>query len=197
MSVTKASLLQDNYGSSASGTAPVGSIVIWGGRSGSVPDGWVICNGAYLSKTQYPDLYNAFTNNQTAGNPHGPDDPNNSNNFKIPDLRSRFVICTNGVDINVGSTGGSADAVVVEHEHFIASTTGYEGNESAKAELTSDKYVSQLGVGGSSALDERRDYVLERSISEANVGRTSSTGESGIGKNLPPYYALAFIIRVS
>ena len=56
--------------------------------------------------------------------------------------------------------------------------------------------MSTFGVGGSGGAQEARDYVLERSGHEANVGRTSSTGESGTGKNLPPYVGLYYIIRV-
>jgi microcystin-dependent protein len=178
MSVTQASLLGDTFGSSASGTVPVGGIIMWSGSS--VPTGWALCNG------------------QT------------SNGVQTPDLRNRFIvgvdsITKSGVTTQTGSSpydpgdiGGSADAVVVEHEHFVASSTGYEssGND-PKVELTSNKWVSTFGIGGTAEFEERRDYVLERSGDEANVGRTSSTGESETGKNLPPYYALAFIMRVS
>jgi hypothetical protein len=163
MSVTQASLLGDTFGSSASGTVPVGGIIMWSGSVASIPTGWSLCNGA----------------NGT------------------PNLQDKFIVGA-GSGYAVAATGGSANAVVVEHEHFVASSTGYEGNgDDPKVQLTSNKWVSTLGLGGTGDVQEKRDYVLERSGDEADVGRTSSTGESGTGKNLPPYYALAFIMRVS
>ena len=163
MSVTQASLLGDTFGSSASGTVPVGGIIMWSGSVASIPTGWSLCDG----------------NNDT------------------PNLQDKFIVGA-GSGYGVGATGGSADAIVDEHEHFVASSTGYEGNgNDPKVELTSDKWVNTFGIGGTGNTQEVRDYVLERSGHEANVGRTSSTGESRTGKNLPPYYALAFIMRVS
>lgn len=113
-----------------------------------------------------------------------------------PDLRDRFIVGS-GSTYSTGSEGGSANAIVVAHEHFVASSSGLTSGEDAKDPLTSDKYVSSAGFGGNSSDDENRDYVLETSISESDVGRTNSVGSSGIGANLPPYYALAFIMRIS
>ena len=89
-----------------------------------------------------------------------------------PDLRDRFVVGA-GTLYSVGSTGGSADAVVVEHSH----TTNIDGGHVIP------------GNGGSS-------------FPYGGAGTYSSTvfsmddeGVSGTNANLPPYYALCFIMK--
>jgi microcystin-dependent protein len=167
--------------------SPVGSIMMWPGSLDTWPTAnWRQCNGAGLSTTTYSDLFNiiGYTYGGTGAT------------FNLPNLQNNFIVGA-GDSYNLSATGGSANAVVVEHEHFVASSTGYESSGNApKAELTSGKWVSTFGIGGTGETQEKRDYVLERSGSVANVGRTSSTGESETGKNLPPYVGLYYIIRV-
>jgi microcystin-dependent protein len=64
-----------------------GMIMMWGGLSDQVPDGWLICDGSTVSQTQYPDLYTAVQDNFGKNPPDG--------EFYLPDLRGRFV---RGVD---------------------------------------------------------------------------------------------------
>jgi cytoskeletal protein CcmA (bactofilin family) len=117
-------------------------------------------------------------------------------NNGTPNLTDRFVVGAGSV-YAVDATGGSANGSVIEHEHFVASSSGLTSDENEKDPLTDALYVSSVGVGGSSINDQYRDYVLETSVNEADVGRTNSVGISSINANLPPYYALAFIMRTT
>jgi microcystin-dependent protein len=60
-----------------------GSIVMWGGTSGNIPAGWLLCDGALLSQTDYPNLFAAVGFNFGANPPAG--------QFYLPDLRGRFI----------------------------------------------------------------------------------------------------------
>jgi microcystin-dependent protein len=164
MSVTQASLLGDTLGNKASGTIPVGGIIMWSG--GSVPTGWALCNG----------------NNGT------------------PDLRNRFIV-SSGSGYAVGATGGSANAVLVSHSHTATSTVTDNGH--AHTLLTRDSTANQ-GSGQGSNQEFAGGGGAQGSVStESNsTGITVATsisteGESATNANLPPYYALAFIMRVS
>ena len=86
-----------------------------------------------------------------------------------PDLRNRFVVGAGDV-YSVAGIGGTTDSVVVSHTHEYL----YRGTET----VVSGAFSSNT-VGSDSTV----------------TGITSSTGESGVNKNLPPYYALAFIMR--
>lgn len=123
-------ILQSGSGSGA--TIPTGLIAIWSGATGSIPSGWVLCNG-------------------TNG---------------TPDLRNNFIVGA-GSTYAVGATGGSADAIVVAHTHTIT-------NVASAGATTSFSSTTGTATG---------------------TVTTNSTGASGTNANLPPYYALAFIMK--
>jgi hypothetical protein len=135
-----------------------GMIMLWSGSTGSIPAGWVLCNGS----------------NGT------------------PDLRDRFVIAA-GATYAVGATGGSADAIVVSHTHTATSVVTDPGHTHTATGL------GNLG-GGSTAFNWGGGTGETRTTNSATTGITVATtnataGTSGTGANLPPYYALAYIMK--
>ena len=129
-------------------TIPAGLIAIWSGSTGSIPSGWLICDG-------------------TSG---------------TPDLRSSFIIGA-GSTYSVGQTGGSADAIVVSHTHTVTDP----GHLHTYSAATVGTGIYQGGTTYGSTT---------QNTSTATTGITLQTaGTSGTGANLPPYYALAFIMK--
>jgi hypothetical protein len=112
-----------------------------------------------------------------------------------PDLRNRFIIGANADDggaakTNVtGSatqTGGTKDAIVVSHTHSVTDPGHLHTVEFAQvfASGTGSNGVRPTGTTSS-------DWV-----NTATTGISiDSTGSSGTNQNLPPYYALAFIMK--
>lgn len=149
---------------SAATTNPftTGMIIIWSGSIGSIPTGWVLCNGS----------------NGT------------------PDLRDRFVVAA-GSTYSVGQTGGSANAIVVSHTHTATSTDS--GHIHGQTWTSPDDF--NLGgepPGAVIAPDNNRygSFNNNTNTGTANISTTiASTGSSGTGANLPPYYALAYIMK--
>jgi len=140
-------ILQSATGSGA--TIPSGLIAIWSGSTGSIPSGWLICDG-------------------TSG---------------TPDLRSSFIIGA-GSTYSVGQTGGSADAIVVSHTHTVTDP-GHKHNTTSTG---SGSLINASASGTTGANTSTTDT--------ATTGITLQTaGTSGTGANLPPYYALAFIMK--
>jgi microcystin-dependent protein len=68
---------------------PTGSVMMWAGSS--APLGWLICDGSALSRSTYSTLYS------TIGTAFG---YTSSSNFRIPDLRGRFVRGVSGSSTN-------------------------------------------------------------------------------------------------
>lgn len=105
-----------------------------------------------------------------------------------PDLRNRFVVGA-GSTYSVAATGGSANAIVVSHNHTLSDPSHAH---------------TYYKVGGGSPQVDGRDaasllYQLDTAATTAysTTGITiASAGESGTNKNLPPYYALAYIMRI-
>jgi len=84
-------------------------------------------------------------------------------------------------------SGGSADAVVVQHDH-----TATDAGHSHLYSVVSDTIVTDAGAGNPcyNAVDAVGTASGYASITVAFAG------ESGTNKNLPPYYALAYIMRL-
>ena len=135
---------------SASGV-PVGTIVMYGGST--APSGWQLCDGATPQTTALQTLLGG--SGQT-----------------VPDLRDRFIVGA-GNNYTLKATGGSKDAVVVEHKH----TTSFDGNKYFPGAGTTN-----IGYGGAGGYP-------------ADVFSMDNEGVSGTDKNLPPYYALTYIIK--
>jgi hypothetical protein len=80
-----------NTGSSSGGAgpAPSGAVLAFGGST--APDGWLVCDGSTVSRTQYPSLFAAI------GVAHGSGD--GATTFNLPDYQGRFL---RGVDHGAG-----------------------------------------------------------------------------------------------
>ena len=74
---------------------PVGTIIT--SARAAAPDGFLLCNGAAISRTAYADLFSAI------GTAYGAGD--GSSSFNIPDLRGEFI---RGADNGRGVDGGRA-----------------------------------------------------------------------------------------
>lgn len=156
-------ILQSAPTVSASFTA--GMIIIWSGSLGSVPAGWVLCDGT----------------NST------------------PDLRNRFIVGA-GSTYAVGATGGSADSIVVTHNHTATVTDpqhkhigGFAGVNSAGSFGTTS--VAVVGNVNSQSGSSTNFFPYTSTESTGITVANTSAGTSGTNANLPPYYALAYIMK--
>lgn len=107
-----------------------------------------------------------------------------------PDLRDRFIVGA-GTTYAVTATGGSADSVIVSHTHTATVTDpGHFHNY---------QYVSfPLGVSYVGYATDPTPSYSSQPTTTSTTGITvanSSTGVSGTNANLPPYYALAYIMK--
>ena len=128
-------------------------------------------------------------------------------NNGTPDLRNRFVIgavsdhqesegsaiyAATNITGAASQTGGTKDAVVVAHNHSITDP-GHDHTQNSNSG----------GIEyGSSWFRARQDTgyftpAMNTASNTTGITGTNTTGESGLNKNLPPYYALAFIMRIS
>ena len=108
-----------------------------------------------------------------------------------PDLRSRFVIGA-GSAYNVNGTGGSANAVVVSHTHSVTDAGHTHTLSSGRNLLGPGTSVFGGGFTGSGV------GLTTSGINAATTGiAVNTTGQSGIDANLPPYYALAYIMKTA
>ena len=165
------------------GTVPLGGIIIWSGAENAVPAGWALCNGQA------------------------------SNGRTTPDLRGRMVVGPSS-GRGVGATGGSETVTLSvgqlpSHNHRVVGSTSANGNHTHEYD---DVYYSECcgpwgnqGWLGSGRTDtDNGPHVTRRSTYGASNGEHShwfdnmswSTGNGEAINNMPPFYALAYIMRV-
>jgi hypothetical protein len=143
-----------------------GMIMMWSGTIATIPTGWVLCNGS----------------NST------------------PDLRNRFVIGAHTDSAGVAystvtgsntQTGGTKDAGVVSHTH--TATVSDPGHAHTLTNLTT---FSDTVSGGGITIQTRTNTNNTTATATTGITVANSTeGSSGTNQNLPPYYALAFIMK--
>jgi hypothetical protein len=105
-----------------------------------------------------------------------------------PDLRDRFVVGA-GTTYAVDATGGSANAVAVNHSHTSSVTDpGHLHGIDFQAVAAGASYGSS--TSGSSAGTQTDSATTGISITVNPL-----TGEDGTNKNLPPYFALCYIYK--
>jgi microcystin-dependent protein len=115
-----------------------------------------------------------------------------------PDLRDRFVVAA-GSTYAVGATGGSADAIVVTHNHTATVTD--PGHTHILQDSGSRRITAPGGggIGGISntpaAAPQNTDFMVNTTVTTGVTVANASAGSSGTNANLPPYYALAYIIK--
>ena len=236
----------DNTSNTNTGLMPSGSIIAWGGKYSTIPSGYLFCDGSAYSRTTYSTLFAAL------GTIHGSGD--GSTTFNIPNLKNKFIIGANDSEtadtfpgIAAGKTGGSADAIVVSHNHghtlspsvSVSGGNHFHGiSNDSHAHPITDKSHNHGGVTG-----KQRDENTEKTpqvivdddhtginvqdseaifpvftgitgtnaastnitinysgnltfdVSASMSGSISSQGSDGENANLPPYYALCYIIK--
>jgi hypothetical protein len=104
-----------------------------------------------------------------------------------PDLRNRFIVGA-GSTYAVGGTGGSADAIVVSHTHTATVTDPGHSHTIAITPITDS------GNGNPPRMTNSGSTSTDTATTGISVG-ISTTGSSGTNANLPPYYALCYIMK--
>lgn len=114
-----------------------------------------------------------------------------------PDLRSRFVVGA-GSTYAVNATGGSADAIVVSHSHS-AGVSDPQHSHNIGIGATGGGYGLTIAGGYKDRVIVTPQVSSSTNTDSASTGISvsiSSTGSSGTNANLPPYYALCYIMKL-
>lgn len=158
--------------------------VEWFARS-SAPTGYLIANGAAISRSTYSALFAAI--GTTFGSGDG------ATTFNLPDMRNRMPVGS-GSGFSLGSVGGSADAVVVSHTHSAT----FSGNAlPAHAHTLNVWAMGGGGTGGGDLNTQATGYPTNAVSAGTPSGTVSvaSTGISAANANLPPYIAMLACIK--
>lgn len=152
----------------SNGYVPVGGIIIWSGAVGAIPTNWALANG-------------------TA----------NSGGSGI-DLTDKFVIAAGG-NYSVGDTGGSATAGVITTAGNTLTIT--DSHVLTESQIPAHTHVQSRGVqiggaGGAGTFLGSTASAFSTQSTGGGLGHTHNISDHTHTVS-PPYYALAYIERIS
>jgi microcystin-dependent protein len=104
-------------------TVPIGSIITFAGTN--LPNGYLLCDGAEVQISLYPELYAVIGNSFKAGA-----DYLGLATFRLPDLRGRFPLgadnMNNGIQVPLAPTGATYGTTIEGSGNRITSLTADE-----------------------------------------------------------------------
>lgn len=179
----------------SSSGVPAGMIVPFAGPAENIPSGWLLCDGAEVSRSAYPNLYKAI------GVCWGEGDANTT--FNLPDLRGMFL---RGVS---GESGRDADADT--RTMLIADKGGNTGNNVGSYQNDAIRNItgSTHAVDNKKAIKEKTTgafYVKDENIQGCGKGdndnarlyfdASRSVGADHVGSdNRPQNVYVTYIIK--
>ena len=181
----------------------VGEIKMWG--VASAPTGYLLCNGAAVSRATYAALFAVY--GTTFGSGDG------ATTFNVPDFRDRMPIGA-GSTYSLAATGGSATTTISSsnlpsHTHSFSATSGGTSTSlSHQHNLlgSADHYVADGGGarGGASSYPWSlggTDYGAYMTASgsldhtHSVSGTTGSAGSGTAATTISPYLGIYYIIK--
>lgn len=156
------------YAFTAGNGIPKGAIIMWSGAVDQIPEGWALCDG-------------------TNG---------------TPDLRNRFVVGA-GSGYAAGATGGEASHVLTlaempSHTHIQDAHTHLQNAHGHTSSVNGNDGTTRVRGGGTGTQYNGIGLGVE-SATATNQNATATNQNTGGGaahENRPPYYALAFIMKL-
>jgi microcystin-dependent protein len=198
---------------------PVGAIIPFAGST--VPEGWLLCDGSAVSRSEYSELFDVIGTTYGAGD--------GSTTFALPSLTGRAALGASS-GYSIGSVGGSetvtVDAtempdhyhVVPEHGHddTIAMKTPSLSHSITQPVMKYKRLDGAIANGGSGSQVTRYNSTSSKSMSRStSVGvadhpatactmsggvtdcaalTSGATGGGGAHNNMMPFIALNYII---
>lgn len=155
--------------SNPSGVLPIGALLPYAGSS--APDGFLLCDGAEVSRTAYASLFAVIGTTYGAGN--------GTTTFGVPDLRGRVPV---GVD-------GTANRLTANDA--LGQSGGAE-----KHTLTVDEMPSHAHVHEAIHYDAVSSFGAYQNQGFVHVGQnTAFTGGDQPHNNMPPFQIVNYIIK--
>jgi microcystin-dependent protein len=219
-SITNPTAMRESLGLGTAATQntgdiiPVGGIIMWSGSVATIPANWALCNGANGT----PDLRDRFV--VGAGAAYSPGNTGGANTVALTEAQlpthghgaGTLTAVSNGAHAH--SLSGSTDTASLTGSLFLRRRDGTtslvtgEGGVFSKVEFNGGSAGRVAQGSGDSATDAinfnaSHTHSLLGTATTAGAhthtltGASASAGSGEAHENRPPYFALAYIMRVA
>lgn len=169
-------------------TNQVGTITTFSGKT--IPQGWVIANGASYQRELFPDAYQFAIDEQAAGNPLWTADEVGET-FTVPDLRDHFLYSPSGAQSLIGQTGGEAQHTLLVAELPAHNHGGASGSTGSTTVAANTSNSTAFNTGNDSPDHTHQVYatagVAQVLASQANNYGAASAGFRALTFNAGPW----------
>ena len=186
---------------------PVATIVAYGGSS--APSGWQICNGGSSSTSalqaivgsNVPDLRNRFIVGAGSGGNYSPNDTGGSADAVLVSHTHNLQNHVHGV--NITSSTNTHNHGISDPGHFHTTNNYVARSNYAEPRnfgVGTDGNLNSTGdtnskTTGITINNDSHSHTVSGNTGTPSSNTTDTLGESATNKNLPPYYALIYIIK--
>ena len=164
---------------------PVGGIIMWSGSVATIPNGWALCNGSNGT----PDLRDKFVIG--AGSTYSPSNTGGAATVTLVEanLPAHTHAFTGTAELAGGHTHTVSDP---GHAHSVTVRTGAGGADGGFAD-------SWKGTTSANSATQTTGITISTAASHTHTvtGTNANTGSGTAVNILPPYLALAYIMRTA
>lgn len=172
------------------GLPPVGTLEIFAGDSAKVPQGWMLCDGSAISRTDYPKLFAVI------GEAYGAGD--GSTTFNIPNMQGRVPVGVSS-SYELASKGGAKTVTIPTHTLTVSEMPSHTHTQNShnhnlgrrNVYAVSGSAVAVVTYGGGTANDSETGNTT---ATNKNTGGGNAHGHGSVS-TLQPYTALNYIIK--
>ena len=177
---------------------PTGSIEMWAGINTDIPDGWLECNGAAISRTVYSELF------AIVGTKWGVGD--GSTTFNLPSFLQRMPLGadytpnsnnTSGYNLVAGQTGGEwTHTLSINEMPSHSHSTDTQGSHAHTVTMyRTNKAGTTTWTVWSFSENNCGTGRFTTDVGGAHGHNITSTGGGTAHNNMPPYSTVVFIIK--
>ena len=176
---------------------PVGGIIIWSGAATAIPAGWRLCDGT----SGTPNLRDRFV--VGAGTTYAVGATGGAATVALTE--ANLPSHTHGVSITTGtesanhSHGGTTGAMNsnASHSHTIPFSTILSGSGLYEAGPSDNSPTPNLSTSSTNTDHTHNFGTGGQSVNHTHLvsGATQAAGSGTAHENLPPYYALCYIMK--
>lgn len=154
---------------------PVGTVVAFAGAS--APEGWLMCDGTAVSRTDYANLWAALSTTYGSGD--------GSTTFNLPNAKGRSVVGAgtgSGLTARTVADTGGSETVTLTGAQSGTSAHGHGNTISASTGTVSSDHVHNANHGHTASTDNNDAFHGHSQPNHSHTYKVASTATAGTNR---------------